>query len=619
MKRDDVVIEGGGAPVAADALALERRPMYLEAAPGEAPARTLFAWYHAPAAGGAADRVAVICPPLLSEYTRSHRSLRHLADRLARRGIPALRFDYDGCGDSPGTDLDPDRLAAWQASIRMAMRHARRLAGVDRVCLVGVRLGATLAALAAEHERVEDLVLWNPCVKGRPYVRELQAIAMSAARPSCDLEGALESAGFVLTAATLEAIRSLDLLQSDFRVAGRVLIAERDDCAPDAALAASLAARGVRHESRPLAGWNGMMAEHQFTLVPDDALEAIVRWLRADAHAPVANARPRREPETTEAMRFAFDTLDARSVEIEEALCRFGADGHLFGVLSRPCERTDRPAIVVFNAGAAHHVGPNRLYVELTRNLAARGFPCLRFDLESLGDSVNRRPARENYPYPHGATADGRAALRFLRERHGYERFIALGLCSGAHTVFHLGLETPEAALDELVMVNPMQFYWVEGMSLDTSRRFEDMVQYRKSMRDPRRWLKLARGDVNFRRLLEVLAGQLRTCACAYYDAARELLVPGAGPRLSRDLKRLFAMRRRLTLFIAEGDPGLDVLRANARLTATRALRDGRIGLQMIADADHTFSQWRPRREVIGRLVAHLENAAASYKGNGTV
>jgi hypothetical protein len=78
-------------------------------------------------------------------------------------------------------------------------------------------------------------------------------------------------------------------------------------------------------------------------------------------------------------------------------------------------------------------------------------------------------------------------------------------------------------------------------------------------------------------------------------------------------------MRRRLSLYVSEGDPGRDILLAGAKLTATRALRDGRIRLAMIPDADHTFSQWKPRREVIGRLVAHLRDAASSYNRNGPV
>ncbi len=617
MKRDDVVLEPTVAATPEDAARIDRQPLYLEPVAGGA-ARPLFGWLHATAACAASDRVVVICPPVGSEYTRSHRSLRHLADRLAAAGMPALRFDYDGVGDSPGTDLEPDRVAAWRASIATAVHHARRLTGRSRVCLVGVRLGASLAALACEEQKIEDLVLWNACVTGRPYVRELQALAMAAARPSCDIEGAIESAGFVMTAQTLADVRAIDLLASDWLPAGRVLVAGRDDMAPDKRLLEHLAARAIAHEPMRLAGWAGMMAEHQFTVVPDAAIDAIVGWLRQGVkpHFPGGASGERSAPD---AIPVGFETLRGQAATVEETLCRFGADRHLFGVLARPIAATDRPAIVVFNAGAAHHVGPNRLYVELTRNLAALGFPCLRFDLESLGDSVNRVPARENYPYPYTAVADGKAALEFLRARFGYRRFVLLGLCSGAHTAFHAGLELEDEAIDELVMINPMQFYWVEGMSLDTSRRFEDMVQYRKSMRDPRRWLKLARGDVNFRRLVEVVGAQAVTRARSYWDALHELAFPDRGPRLSRDLRKIFALHRAFTLFIAEGDPGFDVLMALAKLTATRALKSGRIRLHTIRDADHTFSQWKARREFLERLTKHLDDAALSYKRNGAV
>ena len=76
----------------------------------------LFGWYHAADAGGR-DIVVVLCPPMGPEYTRSHRTLRHLADRLALAGIPALRFDYHGVGDSAGDEDDPDRVGHWRARV----------------------------------------------------------------------------------------------------------------------------------------------------------------------------------------------------------------------------------------------------------------------------------------------------------------------------------------------------------------------------------------------------------------------------------------------------------------------------------------------------------------------
>ena len=284
-----------------------------------------------------------------------------------------------------------------QASIRTAIGHARRLSGRTRACLVGVRFGATLAALVAAETPVEHLVLWNPCVKGRGYVRELRAIALAAADGDGSMEGAgegaIESAGFVTSGETLAAMGEADLLACVPRVNGRALVIHRDDLGADGALAAHLRALGIATDSVRLPGWAGMMAEHQFTVVPDAAIATLVEWAAMQAGPAIdprgSGAKPVLQGESSSV---------AVSPNVEEAICRFGAEGHLFGILSRPKSPSRRPAIVLCNAGAAHHVGPHRLYVALARELAARGYPCLRFDLESLGDSVNRTPGRETIP-----------------------------------------------------------------------------------------------------------------------------------------------------------------------------------------------------------------------------
>jgi alpha/beta superfamily hydrolase len=62
---------------------------------------------------GPSSSGVVICNPFGFEVICAHRTLRHLADSLAGAGLPTLRFDYDGTGDSAGDDRDPKRLEAW--------------------------------------------------------------------------------------------------------------------------------------------------------------------------------------------------------------------------------------------------------------------------------------------------------------------------------------------------------------------------------------------------------------------------------------------------------------------------------------------------------------------------
>src|SRR3954471_16221581 len=194
-------------------VSVERRPLYFEQSRARGAEGPIFGWYHSTPAALQSDCAAVICGPLGHEYTRSHRTMRHLADRLAEQGIPALRFDYHGIGDSPGAELDVDRVAYWQASIRAAIRQARAISGRERICLIGVRLGGILAAAVACDTAVDLLVLWNVPAKGKAYVRELQAIAMAAQRDPQASERGLESAGFTMAPQTLDALRKIDLTQ----------------------------------------------------------------------------------------------------------------------------------------------------------------------------------------------------------------------------------------------------------------------------------------------------------------------------------------------------------------------------------------------------------------------
>jgi alpha-beta hydrolase superfamily lysophospholipase len=288
---------------------------------------------------------------------------------------------------------------------------------------------------------------------------------------------------------------------------------------------------------------------------------------------------------------------------LQEQLCRFGDDGHLFGILTRPAQESDQPVVVMLNAGSIHHVGPHRLYVRLARELAEEGYTVLRLDHEGLGDSVLRGDAtRENHPYPPHAIDDVKAAFSFLEREHGHRRFILLGLCSGAHTAFHAARTLPDAPIERLVLINPWYFYWSEGMSLDTSvNHYQDMAAYQSSMRDPERWKKMLRGKVDMGRLARVVTAHVAKTARGRWRDVKEILVPSSGTRLSRDLRAILT-RRPVTLYMADGEPAGPILQTEAKRTVNRAIRAGKLRIEKIPGADHTFSQAGPREELIRRV-----------------
>ena len=165
----------------------------------------LFGVYEAAVLTGRGKRAAVLCHPWGDEYIHAHRAMRQLAVRLSGAGIHTLRFDFFGTGDSAGDMVDAD-LACWEADIELAMEELRDIVGSARVTLIGLRLGATLAARVAalRPKDVDSLVLWDPILSGPDYLASLRAASAPAAsdRP-------LAIHGFPLTARMHRDLRAI--------------------------------------------------------------------------------------------------------------------------------------------------------------------------------------------------------------------------------------------------------------------------------------------------------------------------------------------------------------------------------------------------------------------------
>src|SRR5260370_38915635 len=87
--------------------------------------RPIFAFYHG-LPHATRDVGVILCNSFGHGMMCAHRAYRHLANRLAEAGFPTLRIDYDGMGDSSGSDSEADRPPSVLASIDCA---AQALAG----------------------------------------------------------------------------------------------------------------------------------------------------------------------------------------------------------------------------------------------------------------------------------------------------------------------------------------------------------------------------------------------------------------------------------------------------------------------------------------------------------
>jgi exosortase A-associated hydrolase 2 len=189
--------------------------------------RNLFGlWQGTPASPRAA---LLYCHPFGEEKKSAHRAFVETAFCLSREGVATLRFDMTGCGDSDG-DFSEARLSDWFEDIVAAWAYLnRRAPGVCHI-LLGLRVGASLAALACRRMAgVSALVLWQPMVNGKTeFSAELRRLLIqdmiTSGKASVSHEGILASLergegqveldGYPITAGLYRDICEIDLLRA---------------------------------------------------------------------------------------------------------------------------------------------------------------------------------------------------------------------------------------------------------------------------------------------------------------------------------------------------------------------------------------------------------------------
>lgn len=585
--------------------------------------RPLFAWKHSPSVTSKGDLGIVICPPIGHEQIHSYRSMLHLADQFAARGITALRINYDGMGDSAGVDEDPDRFTAWLDSIKTAIHVLKSEHGCEKVGLLGLRIGASLAALVAEDIELACLVVWAPCEKGRSYLREAKLLSPTNYESKLGLTNTnndIESAGFVITEQTAAQLSTLNLHKVSPKMT-RIFIGGRDDLNDDFSLQKSWQAQSLVVEYSRLPGFMDMLATPHDTQVPLTAIHEIVTWV--NKHNSGIKLAPDKLRITDNSYKVTvlppnYQIGALVSPNAKEIPFSFGPQNELFGITCEPLQEVSktRPIVIFLNAGAVYHIGVNRLYVLLARELASSGFHSLRMDIGGLGDSIARDNETENTLYIPSVSDDVAMAIKALKQDNKAEKFVVIGLCAGAYASFHAKLDLPEAPIVECILINPLTFYWKEGMSLEESpvTHFRNWNSYMKSMQQWNRWMKLFEGKVSLKNIFTtVLQRSLLFIVSKMKGIKRHLRfrkhsssIKVTKGDLATDIQRLVADDTRLSFVFSDTDPGREILMSDAKATINKLLQTGAVSIDVIENADHTFKARNPRQQLIQHITNHI-------------
>jgi exosortase A-associated hydrolase 1 len=279
------------------------------------------------------------------------------------------------------------------------------------------------------------------------------------------------------------------------------------------------------------------------------------------------------------------------TVSEEPLLCR-GENARLVGILHRPAEQRTRGVLLVVG-GPQYRVGSHRQFVLLARDLARRGFPVLRFDYRSMGDSEGPETTFES------AGADVRAALGELTAATGVRDVVIWGLCDAASAALLHGVG--DERVRGVVLVNP----WVRQEQ--THARTFLKHYYAARLLDPAFWRGLVMGRVNlFKSATDVARNARQTVGSVSGTAGEQERAPSF---VAQMLDALESFRGKVLLILSGDDLTAaefkDIAQSSRRWN--RALARSGVERRDFPEANHTFSSAAWRDEVAACTARWLE------------
>jgi alpha-beta hydrolase superfamily lysophospholipase len=582
------------------------QPLYFDS--GE---HRLFGWLHASLNDTKASVGIVVCQPFGYEAICAHRGTRAFAEAMAAAGMPALRFDYLGTGDSAEIDPQADQLQIWTQDVLAAVEELKLRTGVRQVCLLGFRLGAMLATLAASQSNsVSALIVISPINSGRRYLRELRTLRMAASMgldhsepPAKKQEanaGGMEVSGFSFSAATLAALAKVDL--STVQSPPTLVIGSATTTPATSDQASSPALQGPTTRVALPGLVEMLMTPPQFAVVPKEVIAVTLKWLSNLPSQVSAVPDFSGGPLIGELDSVGPDheltlagNANATQIISTERPVFFGADGQLFGIVTKPpAEEIRRRAVILLNAGADHHIGASRLYVSMARRWAQHGYVVLRMDLAGVGDSGTRVGRTDDDVFPQEALDDIRAAIEFMRSSYGVGDLTLAGLCSGAYHALRAAVAG--LPVNRILMVNPQNYFWKPGESLNDLQLVEVVRNpgvYRERVFSLAAWKRMLSGNVNILRIAKIyMQRPLLAAESRLRDIARRMRIRLPND-LGTELEAIVARGVRVVFVFARGEPGIGLLKLQAGNSVKRL--GERCRIHTISSGDHVFTRSGPR------------------------
>lgn len=235
-------------------------------------------------------------------------------------------------------------------------------------------------------------------------------------------------------------------------------------------------------------------------------------------------------------------------------------------------------ALLIVSGGNELRIGAHRGMAQLAADIAAAGYPVLRYDRRGIGDSTGT-----NGGFLSGGP-DLVAAVAWLRAETGVMRVVGFGNCDAATT---LALFHAPAGIDRLLLANP----WVAEPVGDLPPAAAIRATYAERLRSQAAWRRLLTGRVDPVRLMRGVAAIVTDRHRPSDLMIRVAEALGAGTPAD--------------ILIADGDLTARAFLAAWQARPFAALRN-RIPLHRIDSASHSFARPGDRDWLRARILAAL-------------
>ena len=391
------------------------------------------------------------------------------------------------------------------------------------------------------------------------------------------------------------------------------LVVTRIPSGDEKTMAPVLEARGISATVEQRDGFNKMFDQPHLSIAPLDIFALMRDWLATDVAA--------RDPHPPSTAKVDGKLPDGASTRIDpeglvEETVRYkqGQGGLLFSVETRPVGRTPNPTWLILLTGrAVRHIGPNRIWVRMARELALKGIASLRLDGRSVGDSDgegNGLMPNEEYYQEH--IYDDIENVMEIATAQGAKQFLMTGICSGATASYQIAWRRSDVRA--IVLLNLLQLR--HDKEDDQSALFQQVLKFarRKDLwLNPDSYRRLLKGKLppNIKHALLSGAAVMAPLRKIASLAKRATKPNGKGESyIVRGFNDLAKKPVEIDIFLSDGDLSVNFIERH--FGADFSKLDRGIRVHRVYHADHTLRPLHSQEHFFEVLRAAVDRVAGA-------